>query len=459
MNFTKYFHSALLAASLLTLGTGCSKKLDQQPFQSINAGSAIQSAADVETALIGAYSIMGGGALYGTNFNMIPELLASDGYCSWRGTFQGFRQIGARNMTRDNSEASRTWIAGYRAINAANIVLQNLPLVTDTDLRDQLEGEARWIRAMMHFELVRLYALPYDAAVSNNTQLGVPIMTQATLTETDAFQYPARATVQQVYDAVIADLTTAISKLPSSNGTRISSPAASAFLARVLLQKGDYAGARDAANDAIPAFRMNAAVLAAFTNKNTAESVFEVQQNDQNNAGTSNDGLATFYASLPGVGRADVRMNAGFVGSYPTGDLRSSEWYYVGTGARPGNLYCRKWNSFSQNIPVMRVAELYLIRAECNLRLSTSIGDTPEADLARVRNSLRTNSAAISSPTLADVLAERRFELAFEGYRVHEIRRLKLATGSFAWNSPRLVFPIPQREIDANPSLVQNPGY
>lgn len=171
--------------------------------------------------------------------------------------------------------------------------------------------------------------------------------------------------------------------------------------------------------------------------------------------------MATFYASLPGIGRADVRINDDFVAnSYPLDDLRQILWYYQGTGARPNHTYCSKWTSFSQNLPVVRLAEMYLTRAEGNLEMGTNVGATPGEDMAMVKNPLRTNSTAPASPTLDDVRNERFIELAFEGQRIHDLRRLRMPTGIYEWNSPKLVMPIPQREIDATSGvLVQNPGY
>jgi hypothetical protein len=456
-NILKYTFAILL---LYTAGS-CGKKLEIQPKQSIDAATALTTPEDVEAAVIGAYSIMGGGALYGTNLFMNADLQASENYCSWRGTFQGQRQISLKNMTRDNTEASRTWIAGYAAINMANTVLDALGVVTDAGQKSTLEGEALFIRGIMHFELVRYYALPWGATAAND-HIGVVIKTKATKNETDAFERIPRSTVAQVYTQVINDLTAAINKLPNDNGTRADKYVAYAFLSRVYLQQGNYQGARDAASAVIQSlkYKMNASVRAVFDNKNTAESVWEIQQNEQNNAGTANDGMATFYSSLVGIGRADVRMNTGFTGSYPTGDLRATEWYYIGVGARPGNTYCGKWKSFSMNLPVIRIAEMFLTRAECNLRLGTTVGGTPANDLAQVRNSIRTNLAPIAAPTLNDVLNERMFELAFEGVRIHDIKRLKGATGTFQWNDKYLVFPIPAREVDATQGVVaQNPGY
>jgi hypothetical protein len=259
-------------------------------------------------------------------------------------------------------------------------------------------------------------------------------------------------------------MTAAVGKLPADNGTRLDKYTAQAFLSRVYLQKQDYANALASANAVIASgkYKMNASVRAVFDNKNTAESVWEIQQNDQNNAGTTNDGMATFYASLPGIGRADLRVNAAWVASYPANDLRRQEWYYVSVApaARPGNWYTSKWKSFSQNLPVIRIAEMYLTRAECNLRLGSVVGDTPANDLAQIRNPVRTNLPSFVAPTLADVLNERFLELAFEGVRIHDFKRLKMSTGTFAWDSPLLVFPIPAREVDASTGIIaQNPGY
>ena len=450
----------LLLMGAIMIIPGCTKKLDLDPKQSIDAATALSTATDVEGAVIGAYSILAGGALYGTNLIMIPDLQAAEGYLSWRGTFQGQRQISLKNMTRDNPEASRTWIAAYRAINMANIVLANLNVVKDADLKNQLEGEALWIRGIMHFELVRLYAKPWGAT-ADNSHIGVVIKTKPTFNEEPV---DARSSVKAVYDQVISDLTTAVSKLPDTrDGIRADKYVALAFLARVYLQQSDYAKALQAANTVIQSgnYAMNNDITEVFNKDLTDESIWEIEQDVQNNAGTSNDGMATFYASRPGIGRADVRIDANFVATaYEAGDLRKTQWYYIGTGARPGNTYSAKWTAFEQNLPVIRLAEMYLIRAECNLRLGSAVGATPASDLAKIRNPARVGLPVIAVPTIADVLQERLRELAFEGVRIHDIKRLKLSTGTFAWNSDLLVFPIPQREVDASRGVItQNPGY
>lgn len=445
---------------LATLTTSCDKKLEFEPRQNIDATTALESSSDIRSAVIGAYSIMGGGALYGTNLNILPELLGSDNYVRWAGTFQSYRQVANRAMLPNNADITRTWIQAYAAINNVNNVLENLDKVTDVAEKSTYEGESLWVRGIMHFELVRLYALPYDSATPGaNTQLGIPISVTAVKAEETAAVKGKRNTVEEVYNQVLADLTAAISKLPEDNGARADIYTALAFRSRVYLAMGRYADALADANTIIdnPRFRLSATLESVFSNKRTSEALFEIEQNDQNNAGTSNDGLTTFYASLVGIGRADLRVNAAFQALYPANDARGKDLIYTGVGARPGNLYTGKWKTFGQNIPVIRLAEMYLTRAECNFRLGSSVGNTPLADVNVIRT--RSGAAPLLAVTLNNILLERELELAFEGSRIHDLRRTKRSTGAFAYNSPELVFPIPEREIRANTELVQNPGY
>ncbi|MBS1495313.1 MAG: RagB/SusD family nutrient uptake outer membrane protein [Bacteroidetes bacterium] len=458
----KQINKIFLLLILISGVTSCKKVLDTEPQQSIDASTALQNDQDVNSLIIGAYSRMGHPNLYGTDLLLMPDLLGSDDVCEWRGTFTSPDDIASKAMDRNNTDADLIWETAYDAINIANTAIGALGVVKDADLKKQLEGEALFVRGIMHFELVRLFALPWGAT-ADNSQLGVVIKTDATKNEVDAGKSYPRNTVKEVYTQIVADLTKAITLLPEENPKRVTKYTALAFLSRVYLQQQNYAGARDAADQVIESgyYTLNASVNAVFNNKDTKESIWEIQQNDQNNAGTANNGMATFYASLPGIGRGDVRIDDDFVANaYPTDDLRQTQWYYQGTGARPNHTYCAKWTSFSQNLPVVRLAEMYLTRAEGNLVMGTTVGDTPGNDLAMVKNPLRTNSVAPANPTLNDIRNERFIELAFEGQRIHDLKRLRLPTGSYSWNSPKLVMPIPQREIDATRGvLIQNPGY
>lgn len=118
-----------------------------------------------------------------------------------------------------------------------------------------------------------------------------------------------------------------------------------------------------------------------------------------------------------------------------------------------------KWNNKFGVINLFRLAEMYLTRAECNYRLGTTTGATPLDDYNAIHT--RAGLPAATSATLDDILLERRLELSFEGFRIHDVRRLHENVANYPYDDPKLVFPIPARELEANPSLrdEQNPGY
>ena len=437
----------------------CDSKLDIDPKQSISSEVALSSESDVRNTLIGAYTVIARGALYGTNLIMIPDLYASNNYVNWTGTFSTYRDISNQNIIATNTDVTRTWTAAYEAINVANTVLASLDVVDDIDSRKEIEGRALFIRGIMHFELVRLYGLPYEEGAAN-TQLGVPIMKSAVQTVADINKNTTRQTVAEVYTSAEEDLKGAIAKLEDAP-THLY--AAKAMLARLYLQQSKFAAARDLANDIIESgdFSLANNLETPFRTKNSSEGIFEIQQSEQSNAGSSNDGLATFYSSYTNatggkVGRGDLSVNNAFYNTYSNTDKRRTDLIYTGSGAKTG-LFSRKWYNYFDNIPVVRLADMYLIRAESNLRLNTAIGQTPLADM----NTLRTRAgiSSLTAVTLNDILTEREKELAFEGYKLHDYKRTKRTIGSLPYNSPKLVFPIPYREISVNNLLVQNPGY
>jgi tetratricopeptide (TPR) repeat protein len=460
--------SKSVLCTLLLLGTltACNDKLDIKPEQFIEADQALSSPENIELVLEGAYAQLGAGftglnaelgGLYATNLLLMPDLQASEGYLFWQGTFNQYRDVSQKAMLADNTIAQVTWRRAYKAINSVNGVLSALNIVKEED-RDRTEGEAKFIRGILYFELVRMFAQPWVAGAANEG-LGVPLVLSPTFTITEESKV-SRATIAQVYAQVLDDLTTAKNLLPEENGVRASTFTASGFLSRVYLQQSDYQKALVEANRVIESdlYRLLPSVKTVFETNNTEEAIFEIQQNTQNNAGTSNDGLATFYSSGgPGNGRADVRVEEEFYNLYPAQDKRKQELFYIGAGRRPGSLRSSKWFDPFKNVPVMRIAEMYLTRAEANARLGTAVGDTPVNDLNTIRN--RAGLPDVATATVADILQERQLELAYEGVRIHDIKRTQGSTGDFQYNSPKLVFPIPQREINANKNLVQNQGY
>jgi len=440
--------------SIVVLGglfTGCDKYLDLEPSQSISENIALTSDANVKHVLTGAYSQFALAGIYGGNLLMNAELLGGNGEIQWVGTYIDPRQVFNKTMISTNSQASSHWVDSYSVINTANNLLSALAVVKDAD-RDRVEGEALFLRGLMYFDLVRFFALQYETGTTNS-QMGVPIILTPTRGITAA-SYATRNSVEEVYTQVIADLTLAAQKLPEDNGIYASSGAAKALLARVYLQKGDYANARDAADDVISsgAYSILSAYADVFNqDNNTAEDIFVTQITPQDRFSAM-----TEYFSIPEYGgrTGDIDILDAHLNLYPVGDQRR-DLFYIGEGAwRTG-----KWNNQYGGINLIRLAEMYLIRAECNVRLSTSVGATPVEDYNVIHT--RAGLAPAVSVTLADILLERRLELAFEGFKIHDVRRLHLNVLTYPYNDPKLLFPIPARELEANPGLKpqQNPGY
>ena len=441
----------ILALSGFFLVTSCDRQLDVTPEQSIVTDKVISTPENINNILIGTYAITGRADLLGGDVQMYADLLGNSNYLYWYGTYASLRNIYTKSIVSDNAYVRDTWQYAYKAIYQTNVILDNLNIVTNADDKNRIEGEAKFLRAINYFELVRFYGKQYVAG-TNNTQLGVPIILDSKIDFSGDLSV-ARNTVEEVYTQVIKDLTGAITKLPSDNSYYADVYSAKALLARVYLQKGDYANARTMANDIIT--NSGKSLVTNFegafnTGENTSEDLFAMQVTSQSGI---ND-LNTFYADEIYGGRGgDIAVRDEYVDLFEASDVRGDFFYYNGDGDR---LSAKFKNQFG-NVHVIRLAEMYLIRAEANLALSTSVGATPLSDINLVRN--RAHASSLSAVTQADIMKERSRELGFEGFLIHDIKRTKGNVSALSWSSDRLVFPIPVREMQVNSKLVQNPGY
>jgi tetratricopeptide (TPR) repeat protein len=443
--------SIISTVILCGIFTGCDKYLDLEPSQNISENIALTSDENVKHVLTGAYSEFALNWIYGGCLLRNAELLGGNGEIQWVGTYVDPRQIFNKTMIATNEDATMQWIDSYEVINTANNILTALAVVKDAD-RNRVQGEALFLRGLMYFDLVRFFADQYQFGVAN-TQLGVPLITTPTQGITAA-SFVTRNTVDEVYTQVLADLTQAASLLPKDNDVYTSSGAANALLARVYLQRGEYANARDAANTVIAsgAYSILPSYADVFNqDNNTAEDIFATQITPQDRFSSM-----TEFFSVPEFGGrdGDIDILDGHLNLYPAGDQRR-DLFFIGNGAER----CGKWNNQYGVINLIRFAEMYLIRAECNITLGTNVGATPLADYNVIHT--RAGLTAAATVTLADILLERRLELAFEGFKIHDVRRLHQNVVSYPYNDPKLLFPIPARELEANPKLKtqQNPGY
>ncbi len=440
----KIFVTAIIALSI----TSCKDILNLEPAQSLSNEAALDNDEGVKQALIGAYDNFSQSSLAGGEMLRNAELLGGDGEILWVGTYTAPREIFNRDILVNNGDVTALWVDAYETINSANNVITAIDVVLPSD-QDQVRGEALALRAWCHFELTRMFGKQYDPATSS-TDLAVPIILIPTLATGDNVE-TVRNTVEENYTQIIADLTLAESLLPEKNDEYINKFTAAALLARVYLQMENYAAARDAADRVIASndYELSATYAESFNqDDNTDEDIFATQISELDGSNVMN----TYFSINDFGGRADVEIEPEHLALYDPADLRLGLFYEDG-----GVTYTGKFNSEFGNLSVIRIAEMYLIRAECNVRLGTAVGASPEDDYNMTHT--RAGLPAEASVTLDDVLLERRLELAFEGFKIHDIKRLHGMVGTMNYDDNKLVYPIPQSEIEINPELEQNPGY
>lgn len=470
----------LIPIQMLIL-TGCNAFLEKpQPVDSIPIDEAFNSIEDVTTALRGAYRKMERlefqlimyPAFQSDNFNYIAG-------STWDRSIVNipFSASGGRN--------GAFWSDAYQLINQANLVLQTLeaePEFGEEAERRQIEGEALFLRALGHFEMARLFARPYGPNAAQD--LGVPLMLTAT-TSSSEITFPARASVQEVYDQVIADLQRATELLPEPFlAGRVHRYAAHAYLARVAFQKRDYALAAQQAALAMEGdFALTASPLDFFRNEGSAEEIWVIVHTPQERngmEGRTGAGWMVLQEDLLAEGFPSI------ITPEQAAEAQQNQWQVVDlrrstlTDTAGTDVVSTKYENpnWEDDIPILRLADQLLIRAEAlahtsgvnaesiallndvrrrALRVVDANGD-PVAGAAELVE-FEASDFTEATELIEAIIRERRVELLFEGNRFHELMRLQRPVRGYAHDADELRWPIPQREMDANPNLVQNPGY
>lgn len=448
--------SIILFSTVATLLLGsCSKELDIKPTQSISEDLVFTNDANIKAALNGAYDAVSNASLLGGDLQLYAELLASDGEIRWDGTYNQPGEVYDKKMLTNNSYITATWTRAYNAINICNNIITAIDIVNEDD-RDRVKGEALFLRGFMYFELVKLFSKPYSAG-SPATALGLQLITKPTIGNISQDNFVARKNLQETYDFIVKDLTDAKTLLPEENEDReayANSFVASALLSRVYLQLADYPKARDEASRVIEesSYSLTNTYAAAFNNtSNSPEDIFAMQVTAQDG---SNDMFVFWSISDYGARDGDVDVLNKHINLYSAGDARRALFYQDGSVYRSG-----KWKFQYRNLPIIRLAEMYLTRAEANFRLGTAVGATPDSDINDViRDRVGLGPVAI---TLDAIINERKLELAHEGQTIHDVKRLRKSVDGLPYNANQLVMPIPIREINAVGAsiLQQNEGY
>ncbi|HEX8361252.1 MAG TPA: RagB/SusD family nutrient uptake outer membrane protein [Longimicrobium sp.] len=444
----------------------CDDPLQTDPQSAIPADEALTTAEQLRVGVNGMYDSMQGDGGYARDLLAYPELFAggvsgAPANLIWTGTFDTDAEVSAGTVRPSNGAVEGIWEEAYRTIGRANNVLAALAVVDGVAEDDsaQFAGEAQFVRALNYHNLVRFFG-------------GVPLVTEPTR-ELSGSTAVARSSEAQVYAQIEADLTSARRLLADGSGASVGHAtqcAATALLSRVYLDAGKHAAARDAATDVIAGcgFRLVDDYGNAWRIENSTESIFEIQFTilDNNN-------LAFWFFPRVLGGRRGFAPTQSLFNAYRTTpadtvvvDRRRD--YNIGIYNASGSRYGRKYfriESNDDNVPVLRLAEMYLNRAEANWRLGAPAA-TVRADLNVIRSRARAvpldESVSTSTQLRGAILNERRLEMALEGVRMFDVRRIlgtAEAAALYRVDANKLYWPIPQQEINTNPSLTQNPGY
>jgi len=438
-------------------------------------------------------------------------------YPSNRGTAYLYREsIADFTDNPTNSYTNAVYFHCYNGIAKANIVIQR---IASSDLsesvKNNIDGQAKFLRAFNYFKLVRYFG-------------GVPLFLKEVTTAEDAFL--PRSTTEEVYTQIIADAQDAINKLAAPakfpQTGQATKGAATMLLAEVYMTQKKYAEA-EALLTTLPAMGYgllpNYADVFSTANKNSKESIFEVQYLEGLQGGqqsnfiylflprTSNTNLITGVATNnsgtggwntptqdlinayePNDKRKDASIGIA-EGTYNASDLlvisaNKSIVNYTPAAGKIGVPYIKKYlhphtnpNNTNDNWPIYRYADALLLLAEAQNEQGKS--GLALTNLNQVRD--RAFGAGVAPVTttdqaaLRDIIAhERRVELAFENHRWHDLVRTgkavevmnaygtklkqqnpSLSPDSYNVTADRLLYPIPQSERELNPALTQNQGY
>ncbi|SHM35145.1 RagB/SusD family nutrient uptake outer membrane protein [Flavobacterium chilense] len=448
------------------LFASCENELNIDPKQREDASVTLSTEGGITNVLTGTYTLAANGNAYGGRILLYADLLGVSGALNttdfrWRGSYGELRQMYIKAMLSDNAIIEGTYSRCYEIINAANTVIENIDKVKDPAKQTRMIGEASFLRSLAYFDLVRFFAKPYVSGQAN-TQLGVVIRPNA-IYNFNVDLSKERSTVDEVYKVIIDGLNVAYTNLPAENSFYADKYAAKALLARVYLQQGNYTQARDAANDVIQnsGHGLSLTYAAAFNHDtDQTEDVFAIQITKQ----TGLNDLNTFYESEDNGGRGgDFSIRDHYLEKFSDPDDRATFNY---ENAANGRILTSKFTDQFADVAVIRLAEMYLIRAEANLRLGTTVGKTPLDDINTIRS--RAKADPLLTVTVDDILLERELELGMEGFLIHDIKRTKRSidisengdgSSLILYDANNLVFPIPLKETDANKKITQNPGY
>lgn len=469
-----------LAASALLLA-GCTKEIKQSPTYTLNGDDRFKTLQDYEFALTGAYTQFLQDSYYGSSgganaFVALPDML-SDNLFETSESLANYTTLASWNYTADNDFIEDVWLDAYSVVRQANLTLRGLDAFASGNAGgvNRIKAQALAIRALAHFDLLRWFGEDYGRT---SAKLGVPYIDQY-----DTEAKPSRLTVKATIDRVEADLKTARQlmgamdkSIQSATSTEANARAyidrvvVDAILARLYNYSGEWDSAAKYATQviAVRPLATQAEFPQVWKDGNTSEVVWSVKFQAFN----SDIGGNVYYA----VGnRASYRATTNLLSLYNAAtDLRYPAYFQVVTRSNGVNrLVVAKYRGREGrtdgivDFKAFRTGEMYLIRAEAASRRGLDAAALLDLNTLRAARNAGTGTET-GAALLSAVFTERRKELFLEGHRFFDLKRTSRTVNrttnctnacTLLSNAREWAFPIPQSELDANPNMVQNPGY
>jgi hypothetical protein len=472
-SFKQIFLAGLVTISMVS----CEGFLDTNPYNSISNDLALSNYSNIVKATNGLYSPLKSSGYLGARMVIAGDVMADN---VGRSTVKNSsRYVEEFNLTLGPSVGyySGLWTTPYYVINSACKVIDALESgkfdkqnATDEQV-NQLQGEALFIRAMCHFDLVRSFAQHYtinspSVAPNSNGQgghLGVPIITKHDITN-----FPARNTVDQVYSQIINDLTSAFPLITFDKGRNYASQnAVKALLARVYLYKQDWTNAAKYAEEVITSGEYSLSqgvnVEGYWLKELGEETVFQLTVKPTEDYFPGNESLGSLYNIGTEFPYSDLIVQNDLYSLYADGDLRKNLFFTDSNNEVRVKKYLPKTGSsspYENNLKVFRIAEMYLISAEANITVNPTLAQTRFNELRASRG------LGIATLNQASLELERRLELACEGHRLFDLARWgrhNIRTNNMSptvnYPSHLYILPIPASEIQRNSNILQNTGY
>jgi len=470
-------YKKILAVSMVTLvlaGTSCKDTLVVEPKQSLDAAAALTDFASVNAISVSLYSRAQSFNYYGQRMLIAPDVLA-DNYTITANS--GGRYVGER-INAPNSHID-LWGTLYPAINEANFIIANVDKVSAPQAdKDALKGQALFMRAMFNHDMVKIYSYEPGFEV-NGFGEGIVLRTVPTDDVTKA-DFKPRSKTAEVYALIESDLKQATTLLPvtvtGASVFRASKGAAFALLSRVYLFQRKWAEAEQAATDAITnkqsgtSLATAATYIASFASVPNRESMFELDYRTEQFSTV--DGINNSMNSLTQKttgGVFAVKATTELLNSFETGDVRRTAFDQTLDGGSMVSYSLKfpahKGNYFN-NIPVIRLSEVYLNRAEARAQQSKSTLAQEDLTTLRTNRGLAAVPSSTTGTALLDLIFnERRVEFNLEGHRFFDIKRRGLnitkpaGVPTLLYTDFKVLAPLPAAQVLLNPLIKQNPGY